>query len=239
MLDQIINILYPRRCPICGGIVIPKKEKACIDCYESLKCIVEPRCKKCSKPIVNEEQEYCYDCGKKNYHYVKGYALWPYDQKMKRSLADYKYHNRKEYADFYVEEFLKIYALEIKRLEVDALIPVPIHRSKLKIRGYNQAEVLACKMGEQLGIKVISNMLLRNKKTLPQKGLSDKERLKNLSKAFLLDNEERKLYNDIKKVILVDDIYTTGSTIEACTNVLIQSGMKEVYYISLCIGKGF
>lgn len=239
MLEFLVDLLYPRRCPICGGIAMPKESKACANCYESLKYIVEPRCKKCSKPIENEEQEYCYDCTKKNYHYVKGYALWPYDKLMKKSISDYKYHNRKEYADFYVEEFLKIYTHEINSLGVDALIPVPVHKSKLRMRGYNQAEILAQKIGKQLDIQVISDILIRNKKTLPQKGLSDKERLKNLSKAFILDNKARKLYNDIGKVILVDDIYTTGSTIEACTNALLRSGVREVYYISLCIGKGF
>lgn len=239
MLELLIDCLYPRRCPICSKIALPKKQKVCTLCYEKLSFIKEPRCKKCSKSIEYEEQEYCYDCSAKNYHYVKGYGLWNYDKVMKKSISDYKYHNRKEYADFYVEEFLKIYMQEIIAIGADALIPIPIHKSKKIIRGYNQAEILAHKIGKLVGIPIINNMLIRNKKTLPQNGLNDKERFKNLSQAFLLDNKVSKLYNGIEKVILVDDIYTTGSTIEACTNALLCNDIREVYFISLCIGKGF
>lgn len=239
MIKELLDFIYPRRCPICGDIVVPKDEKACIDCKPLLQIIKEPRCKKCSKPIDNDEKEYCFDCETKHFHYKKGYALWVYDKRMRKSIADFKYHNRKEYSDFYVEEILKHYSLSLIEMGVDALIPIPIHRSKLKTRGYNQAQILASKLGKELDILVINDLLIRDKRTLPQKGLNDKERLKNLIQAFSLDKEKHKTYNDINKVVLVDDIYTTGSTIEACTNILQQNGVMEVYYISLCIGKGF
>lgn len=239
MIKELIDFIYPRRCPICGDIVVPKDEKSCPDCKPLLQVIKEPRCKKCSKPIDNDEKEYCFDCETKHFHYKKGYALWIYDNRMRKSIADFKYHNRKEYADFYVEEILKHYSLFLIEIGVDALIPIPIHQSKLKTRGYNQAQILASKLGKELDILVINDLLIRDKRTLPQKGLNDKERLKNLIQAFSLDKEKLKTYNDINKVVLVDDIYTTGSTIEACTNILQQNGVMEVYYISLCIGKGF
>lgn len=239
MVKELLDIIYPRRCPICGDIVVPKSERACPDCKNLLQVIKEPRCKKCSKPIENEEKEYCYDCDTKHFHYKKGYALWIYDKNMRKSIADFKYHNRKEYADFYIEEFLKHYEEVLKEIGADALIPVPIHKSKLKTRGYNQAQILASSLGRALGIQVIDDLLIRDKRTLPQKGLNDKERLKNLIQAFSIDKSKIEIYNNINKVILVDDIYTTGSTIEACTNILQQNGVSEVYYVSLCIGKGF
>lgn len=239
MIKELLDFIYPRRCPICGDIVVPKDEKACLDCKPLLQVIKEPRCKKCSKPIDNDEKEYCFDCETKHFHYKKGYALWIYDKRMRKSIADFKYHNRKEYADFYVEEILQHYSLSLIEMGVDALIPIPIHQSKLKTRGYNQAQILASKLGKELDILVINNLLIRDKRTLPQKELNDKERLKNLIQAFSLDKEKLKTYNNINKVVLVDDIYTTGSTIEACTNILQQNGVMEVYYISLCIGKGF
>jgi predicted amidophosphoribosyltransferase len=87
---------------------------------------------------------------------------------------------------------------------------------------------------------VASKLLVRNKKTVPQKQLSDKQRLQNLQRAFRYNNEVATKYKrEIKRVVIVDDIYTTGSTIEACTNVLLEHGIKEVYFITLCIGKGF
>ena len=128
MVKELLDMIYPRRCPICGDIVIPKGEKACPDCKALLQVIKEPRCKRCSKPIENEEKEYCYDCATKHFHYSRGYALWIYDKNMRKSIGDFKYHNRKEYADFYIEELLKYYEESLKEIGADAFIPIPIHK---------------------------------------------------------------------------------------------------------------
>ncbi len=240
MLKAVIDMLYPRRCPICGDIVHPRGELVCISCRAKPKLIEEPRCKKCSKPIESEEKEYCHDCETKQHHYVKGYALWVYDAVLKKSITDFKFHGRREYSDFYIDELIKRYGSEIKRVAPDVLVPVPIHKSKLVQRGYNQADILARGIGEKLNITVLSQLLQRDKKTLPQKLLNDKERLKNLEKAFTYSKEGSICFpGAVRKVMLVDDIYTTGSTIEACTKVLLNNGINEVYYLSICIGKGF
>ncbi len=240
MLKTVIDIIYPRRCPICGDIVSPRGELICPPCKSKLKPIEEPRCKKCSKPIESEEKEYCHDCETKHHHYIKGYALWVYDSAMKKSIADFKFHGRKEYRDFYIDEITKRYGAEIGRIAPDVLVPIPIHKTKQMQRGYNQADILARGIGSKLNIAVLSHLLQRDKKTLPQKLLNDKERLKNLEKAFTYSKEESLRFQaDINKVMLIDDIYTTGSTIEACTNILLQNGIDEVYFLSICIGKGF
>ncbi len=240
----IISILYPRRCPICGKIVVPRGELACPPCRLKLIPIEEPRCKKCSKPVDSEEIEYCLDCFTKHHEYKKGFALWVYDANMKKSITDFKFHGRREYSDFYVDELVKRFHIEIQKIAPDVLVPIPIHKSKQAQRGYNQAEILANGIGEMLNIPVISNLLKRDRKTLPQKQLNDKERLKNLLKAFSFSKEallqyEEKYNRKVRKVLLVDDIYTTGSTIEACTGILLQNDIEEVYFISICIGKGY
>jgi ComF family protein len=159
---------------------------------------------------------------------------------MRHSIANFKYHSKKEYAKFYIEEMLQLYGTLIQKLAPDVIVPIPIHRSKHLDRGYNQADILARGLGEKLNIPVSSQLLIRNKKTLPQKKLSDKERLLNLQEAFQMNETVAKCSStEVTKVLLVDDIYTTGSTIEACTNVLKSNGIKEVYFIVLCIGKGF
>ncbi len=240
MLESIVTILYPRRCPICGEIVKPRGQLVCPPCKLKLKPIEEPRCKKCSKPIESEEREYCHDCETKNHHYSKGYAMWVYDSSMKKSIADFKFHGRREYSDFYIDEIIKHYGNEIKSMAPEVLVPIPIHKSKLMQRGYNQADILAKGIGKKLNITVLSHLLQRDKKTLPQKLLNDKERLKNLEKAFTYSAEEsNKILKPIHKVMLIDDIYTTGSTIEACSNILLQNGIEEVYFLSICIGKGY
>ncbi len=240
LINTIIDILYPRRCPVCGGIAVPRGGLACTDCSSRLKPIEEPRCKKCSKPIDSEEKEYCHDCESKRYHYTNGFSLWIYDECMKKSIADFKYHGRREYGEFYVQELVKKFHDSIMSISPDVLVPVPIHKSKQLKRGYNQADILAKGIGKRLNIPVLSYLLKRDKNTLPQKQLNDKERLKNLEKAFIFDEEERMTYNGIiDTALLVDDIYTTGSTIEACTNILMQNGIKKVYFITISIGKGY
>lgn len=240
LFDKIVNLIYPRRCPICDGIVVPKNEKICPICKDQLNYIKEPRCKKCSKPIHQEEQEYCFDCTTKNYHFIKGYSVWVYDKNMKKSIAAFKYHNKKEYGAFYIEEILRLYSGEIREINPDAIIAIPIHKSKRNIRGYNQAEIIAEGISKELSIPLLYHTLKRNRKTLPQKVLNDKERLKNLQGAF--DFSEKEIKNkhiNLNKVMLIDDIYTTGSTIEVCTNILLQQGVTEVYFLCICIGKGF
>lgn len=240
MFQTILDIIYPVRCPICNEIVIPKGEFVCTSCKDKLQYIHEPRCKKCSKPIELVEKEYCSDCQRKHFHFDRGFAVWVYDDAMRQSIANFKYHNKKEYAKFYIEEMVQHYGTVIKKLAPDVIVPVPIHRSKHLERGYNQADLLARGFGRGLQVPVSSQLLIRNKKTLPQKKLSDKERLQNLQEAFEINETVAKnLPKEVTKVLLVDDIYTTGSTIEACANVLKSTGIKEVYFIVLCIGKGF
>lgn len=240
MLDHIIDIIYPMRCPVCEDIPRPKESMICTSCVGKLTYIIEPKCKKCGKSIEYDEVEYCSDCTRKKYSYIHGCALWEYDEVIRNSIARFKNKHKKEYGRFYIHEIVKHYGREIKRLDIDALVPVPIHKSKLRERGYNQAEILAKGMGKELDILVLSDLILRNKRTLPQKQLSYKERLSNLQKAFFIN--ELKLSNidrPLRKVMLVDDIYTTGSTIEACTKTLINGGVEKVYFLTLSIGKGF
>ncbi len=240
MFQNLIDMLYPVRCPVCREIVVPKGQRICGGCKDKFRLIEEPRCKKCSKPVEFEEQEYCSDCMRKDFHYVRGYSVWIYDAVMKESIADFKYRNKKENAKFYLEELLSHYREAINKLALDALIPVPIHRSKHKLRGYNQAAILAWGIGRELGIPVLNELLIRVKKTLPQKQLDDRERLENLKEAFRINRKAADSYRkQLNRVLLVDDIYTTGSTVEACTGILLEHGVREVYFATLCIGKGY
>ncbi len=240
MLRTILDMIYPARCPLCGDIVIPKGRLVCKACEEKPSLVTEPRCKKCSKPIELNEKEYCSDCERRSFHYNNGFSVWVYDDVMKQSIANFKYHNKKEYAAYYTSEILRHYGDRIQRLLPDAIVPVPVHISKYIERGYNQADILARGLGKKLQIPVLSDLLLRTKKTLPQKKLNDKERLRNLMEAFQLNDKLVATYPyKLSRILLVDDIYTTGSTMEACTNVLKSNGIEEVYFIVLCIGKGY
>lgn len=113
-------------------------------------------------------------------------------------------------------------------------MPIPIHPSRKRQRGYNQAELLAKVISARTGVPMRCDIVARRKKTTPQKGLDDVERQNNLKRAFKI------LKNDVKlsTIVIIDDIYTTGSTVDAMTATLQTAGVKNIYYAALAIGRG-
>lgn len=231
---KIIGLLYPRRCPVCRQIVLPRGEMICPPCRKKLLYITEPSCKRCGCQLEYAEQEYCSGCAKTAFHYQRGYAVWQYNNAIRRSLGDFKYHARKEFADFYIAETIRLYGKKILREKPEVLIPVPIHPSRKKERGFNQAEILAEGIGRQLGIPTDCRYLIRQKKTNPLKDMTRKERSTALAGAFRVAEENS--CGKYQNIMLVDDIYTTGSTIEECTKALMQAGVRKVTYLSMAIG---
>ena len=234
LIKIIKNLIYPRVCPLCNEIIDNGSDKTCRACKSVIPYISSPTCFKCGKEIDDDKKEYCEDCTQKPKLYIRGFPAMNYVPPVRESVADFKYRNKSSYADFFSYEIIKIHGRDIAQLAPEVLIPVPVHDKKLKTRGYNQAALLAKRLGEPLGIKVDEEILKRSVNTLPQKQLAPEERQKNLERAFIL-TEKKVQY---RKVMLVDDIYTTGATIEACTKLLKAAGVKEIYYTSICIGKG-
>jgi ComF family protein len=230
---NILDIIFPKRCPFCDG-VIPPGWQICDDCTGKAELVTEPVCKRCGKPIENSRREYCGDCERKKHFYDAGKAVFVYQGAVQRSLYRFKYANRREYASFYGEMACIQYARWISTLGIEAVIPIPLHRKRRQERGYNQAELLADEIGRRMGIPVEKKLLLRCLNTRPQKELDDRERKKNLKKAFIITQNIVQL----RKVLLVDDIYTTGSTVDAAAECLKKSGIQKVYVLCISIGRG-
>lgn len=188
---------------------------------------------KCGKELRQEEKEYCHDCQTKKHIYEQGMALYQYES-IRMAVYRFKYGGRSEYAKFFGQDMARHMGADIHLWQVDAIVPVPIHKSRKSIRGYNQAELLAEALGEYLHIPVEKTLLKRCKKTRPLKDLGEWERQNNLKKAFHITQNDVKL----KTIMVVDDIYTTGSTIDACAKELKEAGVQKVYSVSLTIGKG-
>lgn len=234
MLDCAIDALFPRRCPVCGRIVMPKGKLVCPDCLNGLSWVKSPVCKCCGKELPVDTVEYCFDCARRPRSFVYGRALINYNETASRSMARIKYNNCREYLDFYAAEMVRRLGPAVKRMGAQALVPVPVHPERMRTRGFNQAEELARRLSAGLGLPVETGLLARNKNTAPQKDLNPAQRLKNLEEAFTA----RRPAAGLASVILVDDIYTTGSTIEACSRVLKRAGISRVYFLCICIGGG-
>lgn len=236
---DLIRILYPKRCPVCEKIIPDTPEhvnrQICIQCNAKLCYIKPPKCMRCGKQLYSENEEYCTDCKKKCHEFTQGIGVFSYDKNIKKTMYRFKYSNKREYAEFFGSVLAGRYGHLIRRWQVEAVIPVPLYRTKYLKRGYNQAELIAKELSEQIKIPVDTKILVRSRKTRAMKELNDEERLKNLQNAFKLTENIVKY----KKVLLVDDIYTTGATMDACARVLKNGGIKEVYCAGICIGNGF
>lgn len=231
----ILDLLYPQHCPLCDEVLAFDGMQVCDSCLSVQVYVKPPYCMKCGKTIEDITEEYCGDCRQLPKSFERGFPVFAYDGGIKDALYAFKYKNQRSYGDFFADCMYKKYGEEFNSLQLDGVIPVPIHRKKRKIRGYNQAEMLARPLAKYLELPVYPAYILRVVNTNPQKELNDKIRMKNLNNAFKIGENTIKL----KKVLLVDDIYTSGATIEACARVLMDAGVEKVYYTSVAIGKGY
>lgn len=229
--EWVLQLLFPRRCPVCDEIA-PFGEKICLECLKKLNYITQPWCMKCGKKL-REEKEYCGDCTGRRHNYVRGRALYEY-KSVAGSLYRFKYGGRREYADFYGEEAARYLKGFLDQIKPDGLVPVPLHPKRYMKRGYNQAFLLAKVIGKHTGIPVYDKLVRRQKETRPLKMLNPTERQNNLKNAFHIAQNDVKL----KVVLVIDDIYTTGSTIDAVAAELKKAGAQKVYFITLACGAG-
>lgn len=230
--EIVLDLAFPPRCPVCDQIIPFRGGDICGKCLEKLKPINGPICMKCGKPL-KEEDEYCFDCKTKKHLYKQGVSVFEY-RDIAPSIYRFKYGGRQEYAFFFGRCMAWKLEGRIKQWKAEALVPIPIHPSRKRQRGYNQAELLAKVISARTGVPMRCDIVARRKKTTPQKGLDDVERQNNLKRAFKI------IQNDVKlnTIIIVDDIYTTGSTIDAISMEFSRHGVHTVYFITLAVGKG-
>ncbi len=234
MMKGAVNLLFPPRCPVCDEPVRIREGALCHSCRNTLAPVREPYCFCCGRPLMREETEYCRDCGKRRRLYIRGRALYEYDSAA-ASIYRFKYGGRREYAVFFGRAMSEGLEGFIRSAAPDGLVPVPVSKRRLRRRGYNQADLLAKEIGRNLDIPVYDRLVRRVRDTLPQKSLNVQERQNNLKRAFKIAQNDVKL----STIIIVDDIFTTGSTVEAVTEVLLQSGVHNIYFITLAVsGRG-
>lgn len=233
IINKIIRLLWPEVCPFCGKV---SREGICLACREKINHLVirHPKCMKCGKPVRKNEQEYCYDCTHTHHHYDKGVALWLHKPPVSTSVYQFKYHNHRTFGKYYVEEILKVYGGILRKWKIDIIIPIPLHPRRRRKRGYNQAAIVAEGIGENLNIPVDEKCVKRIRYTVPQKKMDHSSRRRNLKGAFRVTAS----FRPVKTVLLVDDIYTTGNTIDEISLILRRAGVEKIYFLTISIGEG-
>ncbi len=226
-----MDLVFPRRCPVCDEPVRPFGKKICADCGGKFKPIEGNTCCRCGKMLWDPEEEYCRDCRNIRHSYERGGAVFSY-RSCAASLYRFKYKNRKEYAKWYAEQMSARLTQVFPGEDFDLLLPVPLHPDKERKRGYNQAWLLAKELSKCTGIPTKKDVLIRTRNTLPMKNMGISERQNNVKRAFHASANDVKL----KAIIVIDDIYTTGTTIDACAQALYRAGAERVCFLTLAIG---
>lgn len=189
---------------------------------------------KCGRPIGDEGQEYCEDCAVQKHFFDRGVAAFTYTGAMRHSVYRMKAANRRDYLPFYAESMSRALLPYLGRWRPEVIVPVPMHPRKRRLRGYNQSELLAEEIGKITGIPMISDLLCCTRLVPSQKALDRQERLRNLRGSFSLNRAA----TGISRVLLVDDVYTTGSTMDELSRVLRAGGVQTIFFVVLCTGKG-
>ena len=203
--EGILNALFPPRCILCDE-VLEEKGYICSLCREKELFMEEPSCKSCGRSILRQEESLCGNCKRHHFSFSGGMMLYQLTEEIEGAITELKYHGR-----------------------IQGIVPVPIHKERRRKRGYNQAEIIGKGLEKQTGIPLYSDVLQRNKKTKALKDCSPAERLQNLFSA--MDCGE--LPEELKRILLVDDIFTTGATMEACSRKLLDAGAEEVYILAI------
>lgn len=199
-----------------------------------LPYVREPRCFCCGRPLENEEEEYCPDCSRSRRYFEQGRSLYLHRGMAAKAVYRFKFKNQRGFARIFAHEMAVHYGGQLKRWEIDALIPVPLYWKRKRQRGYNQAELLARQLSKETGIRMETGALFRIRKTMPQKELDQKERAWNLKGAFAVS----RTWKTCNCALLLDDIYTTGNTINQAAKMLKKAGVQKVYFLSVSIGQG-
>lgn len=231
-MRNLLQLIYPRRCPLCDDILEFPRQAACPNCLRHVRFVSDDHCMTCGKQLSDNASEYCLDCESGRHVYDKGRMLWVYEDAVKESIYRFKYTGRKAYAQKYAQIIEQELGDFVEKCQADGIIPVPLHFYRQQKRGYNQAALIARALGKRYEIPVYDRLVSRVKNTKPQKRLDLLERQNNLKKAFKIRKNDVKL----NTIILIDDIYTTGSTIDAISEVLRNAGVAHIYFVTLAGG---
>lgn len=212
MFDYILELIYPNVCGVCGII---SKDSLCPKCEIELKKYEMNRIKKHNSKHINFDESM---------------HIFKYEGIIRKMIVEYKFQEK----SYLYKTFSKI-ILKNKKIcgnfkKYDIIIPVPIHKRRKIIRGYNQTELIASKIAENSNLILENGVLFKQKNIVSQSELSKINREENVKEAFVIKNKE-KVKN--KKVLIFDDIYTTGSTIKECSRVLKAAGTSKIGILTI------
>ena len=228
---QVSGIFFQNGCIVCGRAAT---SAVCADCSNSLRYIEQPSCTKCGKPFSTHSgiSHLCYDCIKGKNKFTLSRAVFAYNGSIVTLIHRFKFGDQVNLSSFFSEELFKLYEANFAAMGINAILPVPLSMHRLKHRSYNQTQLLAGHLSKRLSLPVFAHALEKIKETQPQSRLSAEERQENVKDAYRVTNRGPLKG---KKILLIDDVITTGATVNACTRALLRSGIKQVYVTAIAL----
>lgn len=232
--EKLLDIIYPRICFGCKRHIPSEVEGyICLDCLQKIEIHRPPFCITCGRSIDLLEIDRCTDCAGCRYYFTRGYSLSPYDGLLKECLHSFKY-NWHTYLGRTLARLMTDFALKYIDLQkIDVITAVPLHWRRQRDRGFNQSVILGRIIADNTGIPFIEDCLIRIRTVQPQVELSRQERIRNVEGVFAVRKPKRFLG---KRILLIDDVFTTGATLNECSRVLLKSGAGDVWVFTLSRG---
>ena len=226
LFDNFIDLIFPPRCVICKS---KSRKIICEDCLGKIVYLKPPICGVCGKPWDKYfEGSLCEDCAKGGAPFSLARSVALYDGMLKEAIHKFKFDGKRKIAP-YLSKLLVAYLQygDIPIKDINVVIPIPLSKKREKQRGYNQSKLLTEGIARHYSIPLDDASLKKIRDVTPQFELSRKERLQNIRGAF------RSSQLAGKKILLIDDIYTTGATAREAASALKTAGAKNVYVLTL------
>jgi ComF family protein len=226
---NFLNLLIPLRCAKCG-VILDNSHGLCTECWSLIPFITKPYCACCGVPFDFEigEGALCGACNHTQPPYKTARSVFVYAPESKDLILKFKHTDRIHSAPLFADWMAGL----LEDIEDPLCIPVPLHWTRLFMRTYNQAGLLAQKIAKNHKWTYSPSLLIRKRRTPSQGHLSKKQREKNINNAFAVPAKKKKeLLN--KTIVLVDDVFTTGVTLNACSKTLLKAGAREVHAVTL------
>lgn len=239
--DDILDFVYPQHCAICKKHLKRGERDVCDACWNSLVTLPDPFCPYCKSFFdygVNPYEEikcgFCGSAGKiiEDHRICMVRSLGRFDDYYKELIHRFKYGKKIPLGKRLAQRLGETTNGDFNFLKSDFLIPVPLHKSRHRERGFNQSEIIAEEISKATGVLVLKNVLKRKKNTKDQTNLSPQQREENVRGAFTVTQPDR---INGKNIILVDDVITTGATLSECARMLKQAGAEKILGMTIAV----
>jgi ComF family protein len=231
ILQGAESLLFPSACLTCRLPLESRREILCPACCASLQRSVAPWCQPCGRSLAGLGAGIlrCADCGRNRFFFDQAISPCLYEGSAKELVKALKYQGRLSVAPFLGRLLAETVRERLGSDPADAVVPVPLHSTRLRERTFNQAQVLAQELGRRLDLPCWKHLLLRRSATPPQADLPREERLRNVAKAFAIRPDP---FLRSARILLVDDVLTTGATANACAKLLKNAGAFSVTVVT-------